>query len=109
MFFVDIISEILALGGTSFVVGFIIGLFIRALSKVIALILGAFLAGLMILASYEIVTINYTALGNMIFDLFSYLGSLALAGTAAPFFLGFAIGWSVAPRKTRKKYTDSYV
>ena len=38
MFFVDILSEILALGGTSFVVGFIIGLFIRALSKVIALI-----------------------------------------------------------------------
>jgi FUN14 family. len=106
---VDIISEILALGGTSFVVGFIIGLFIRALSKVIALILGAFLAGLMMLASYGIVTINYTALGNMIFGLFSYLGSLALAGTAAPFFLGFAIGWSVAPRKTRKKYTDSYV
>jgi len=106
---VDILSEILALGGTSFVVGFIIGLFIRALSKVIALILGAFLAGLMILASYGIVTINSTALGNMIFDLFSYLGSLALAGTAAPFFLGFAIGWSVAPKKTRKKYTDSYV
>jgi hypothetical protein len=45
----------------------------------------------------------------MIYDLFTYLGSLALAGTAAPFFLGFAIGWSVAPKKTRKKYTDSYV
>jgi uncharacterized membrane protein (Fun14 family) len=109
LFFVDILSEILALGGTTFVVGFIIGLFIRALSKVIALILGAFLLGLVMLASYGIVTINYTALGNMIYDLFSYLGTLALAGTAAPFFLGFAIGWSVAPKKTRKKYTDSYV
>ena len=109
MLFVDILSEILALGGTSFVVGFIIGLFIRALSKVIALILGAFLFGLVMLASYGIVTINYTALGDMIYELFSYLGSLALAGTAAPFFLGFAIGWSVAPKKTRKKYTDSYV
>jgi len=109
LLFVDIISEILALGGTSFVVGFIIGLFIRALSKVIVIILGAFLAGLLLLASYGVVTINYTALGNMIYELFSYLGSLALAGTAAPFFLGFAIGWSVAPKKTRKKYTDSYV
>jgi len=106
---VDILSEILALGGTSFVVGFIVGLFIRALSKVIALILGAFLAGLLMLASYGVVTINYTALGNMIFELFSYLGSLALAGTAAPFFLGFAIGWSVAPKKIRKRYIDSYV
>ncbi len=105
----DIISEILALGGTSFVVGFIIGLFIRALSKVLVIIFGAFLFGLVMLAGYGIVTINYTALGNMIFNLFSYLGSLALAGTAAPFFLGFAIGWSVAPRKTRKKYTVSYV
>lgn len=105
----DILSEILALGGTSFVVGFIVGLFIRALSKVIALILGAFLAGLLMLASYGVVTINYTALGNMIFELFSYLGSLALAGTAAPFFLGFAIGWSVAPKKIRKRYIDSYV
>lgn len=109
MLFVDILSEILALGGTSFVVGFIVGLFIRALSKVIALILGAFLAGLLMLASYGVVTINYTALGNMIFELFSYLGSLALAGTAAPFFLGFAIGWSVAPKKIRKRYIDSYV
>jgi uncharacterized membrane protein (Fun14 family) len=109
LLFVDILSEILALGGTSFVVGFIVGLFIRALSKVIALILGAFLAGLLMLASYGVVTINYTALGNMIFELFSYLGSLALAGTAAPFFLGFAIGWSVAPKKIRKRYIDSYV
>ena len=105
----DVISEILALGGTSFIVGFVFGLFIRVLSKAIALMLGAFIAGLILLASYGIITINYTALGSMIYDIFSYLGSLALAGTVAPFFLGFAIGWFVTPRKTRKKHVDSYV
>ena len=104
----DLLSTILAMGGTSFIIGFLIGLFIRALSKVLALIAGAFLLGLTLLASYGVVMINYNALSSMLYELFNYLGSLALTTTAAPFFLGLAVGWAVAPRKSRRS-VDSWV
>ncbi len=104
----DLLSEILAMGGSSLLVGFLVGLFIRALSKVLALMAGAFMLGLLMLSYYGIIMINYQALGNAIYSLFEYLGSLALSVTAVPFFLGLTLGWAVAPRKGRKR-VESYV
>ena len=98
----DLLSTILAMGGTSFIIGFLIGLFIKALSKVLAVIAGAFLLGVTLLASYGIIIVNYSALAAAINTLFSYLGGLALTTTAAPLFLGLATGWAIAPRRSRK-------
>jgi len=95
---------ILSTFGTSFVTGFIIGMFLRALTKWIILLLGLELAILITLSNMGVISINWNAMSILIEKTFTTIeGFVTSFGLGTMFFSGLALGYLVKIGKNLEK------
>ena len=65
------------LGVGGFTVGFLIGMALRFISKIVLYAVGLYLASLIVLASMGVIIINWDAMESLIYGLVSFLAKLA--------------------------------
>ena len=83
--------------------GFIVGFAIKKLSKLIAILIGLFLAVLIYLSTQGIININYSTLSNALSSALGNMGSavswlvgvVSLLPFAGSFIVGFLIGFKI--------------
>jgi uncharacterized membrane protein (Fun14 family) len=79
----ELLSPVLFQFGTGGIGGFIVGFAIKKISKLLAILVGIFIAFILYLATQGIITVNYEALWNFLESL------LAFAKESAAWFIGF--------------------